>query len=385
MLLRIQSSQGFTFLGVVFLLIFHWGVDGAMAASRNLFPKTVIWLQNVGKQPVHADSGRVVRWMAENGNSFDPRGEFHIDLSLRVLEADETSRFRSFEKSEYYFDGECDDAAVPLPPGGTVEGNRSYRCEDGGDCHLIVIHRPSYRLFEMWKADISSGTADGGRFEGGCMAVWDFRLTYGWETGKEAPAGNWGRGLDCTSADAAGLPIAPLLFTSQELADGRIDHALRFVLPNRNIRSRVYTAPATHATVAAKGPESAPPYGARFRLKADRDLETAHPEVRFEKLPKGARVIVRALQQYGMFLADGGAIALTGESDYHSAVKYCGNAPPNRCDKNPGRLLHEHDLAFLRITDFEMLDSKAPVRTWQGDCRLRYKTDDKGRVVPVEQ
>ena len=32
-----------------------------------------------------------------------------------------------------------------------------------------------------------------------------------------------GRGLQCTSADAAGFPIAPLLFTADEVAAGHID------------------------------------------------------------------------------------------------------------------------------------------------------------------
>lgn len=380
---RIKSLARFPFSGVVLQLVFFMLVAGALAAPGNLFPKSVVWYQEVENEPVHPDSGKVVRWMAEDGNSFDPNDEFRIDLSLKILEADETARFRQFEKNENFFNGECDYVEVPIPPGGTVEGNPSYRCEDGGDCHLIVIHRPSMRLFEMWKADISSGTAGGGRFEGGCMAVWDLRRTYDWEPGKGKAMGNWGRGIDCTSADAAGFPIAPLLFTPEELADGSIDHALRFVLPNRNIRHSAYTAPATHATSAAKGPEFAPPYGARFRLKPDRDLEAAHPDIRFEKLSKGANVIIRALQQYGMFLADGGAIALTGQSDCHSEIKYCGKASRNDCDQNPARLLHEHDLKFLRITDFDMLDSKDATRIWKGDCRLRYQVDDKGRVVPA--
>jgi hypothetical protein len=76
------------------------------------------------------------------------------------------------------------------------------------------------------------------------------------------------------------------------------------------------------------------------------------------------------------FWPTGGAIALTGQSDHHSPIKYCGNVSRNRCDQNPQRLLHEHDLKFLRITDFEMIDHGRPVIEWKGDCR-RTTTESK--------
>ena len=45
-----------------------------------------------------------------------------------------------------------------------------------------------------------------------------------------------GRGDHCTSADAAGFPIAPLLFNADEvfaaLPSGDLGHAIRFILPN---------------------------------------------------------------------------------------------------------------------------------------------------------
>jgi len=353
----------------------------SIVEAGNLFPESVIWHQVVSREPVHEDSAKVIEWMARAGNSFDPDDEFRIDLSLRVLEAAGKTLFRDFETSEYFYPGECDRTPIPVPDVGAVEGNPTYRCDDGGDCHLIVIHPSSHRLFEMWKANLTAGTASGGRFEGGCLAVWDLTRTYGWIPGENA--GTWGRGLECTSADAAGLPITPLLFTPEELARGRIDHALRFVLPNRNIRHKAYTAPATHATSAASGPPTAPPYGARFRLKPDDDLQKAHPDVNLQHLSRGARVIMRALQQYGMFLADGGAIALTGQSDVFSPIQYCGGNGRIPCDENPDRLLHEHDLIFLRITDFDMLPSHSPVHIWQGDCRLDFNMDADGRVSPA--
>src|SRR5262249_19627493 len=98
-----------------------------------------------------------------------------------------------------------------------------------------------------------------------------------------------GRGEQCTSADAAGFPIAPLLFDADEVAAGQVDHATRSILPNATIRARESVHPATHGPRATSGPAEAPPYGARLRLRADYPLAS---------LPNdGARVVARAMQR----------------------------------------------------------------------------------------
>ena len=120
----------------------------------------------------------------------------------------------------------------------------------------------------------------------------------------------------------------------------------RFILPNARIRNRTYVSPATHSTGATGGPASAPPYGARFRLRADYPLETLPSE--------GARVVARAMQRYGMFLADAGNIALTAQSDQFSDIKWDG-------------LLNTRDLDAISVTDFEMIDAGERY-TFTGDC-----------------
>jgi serine/threonine-protein kinase len=183
----------------------------------------------------------------------------------------------------------------------------------------------------MWRANIVGGT-----FFGGCLAVWDMSRIYG-------PSG---RGDNCTSADAAGYPIAPLLFTADEVANGEIPHAIRFILPNSRIRNGVYVHPATHSTSAASAPSPAPPYGARFRLRADYPLSTLPNEA--------ARVVARALQRYGMFLADGGNVALTAQSDRFTTAKWSG-------------LLGSRDLQAIQVSDFVMVDGGTRV-PYTGDC-----------------
>ena len=65
-------------------------------------------------------------------------------------------------------------------------------------------------------------------------------------------------------------------------------------------------------------------------------------------------MVARALQKYGMFLADGGQIALTGRSDRTTTAKWDG-------------LLDAHDLSSLAVTDFEMIDGGERI-PYTGDC-----------------
>ncbi|HEU4457258.1 MAG TPA: hypothetical protein VFR81_29585, partial [Longimicrobium sp.] len=276
------------------------------------------------------ESAAVIAWLNSVGGWGG--GNMQIDFSLEVLQADATAPFRSFTPTGDFYDPDCDFAQVPVPAGGAIEGEAGYQCVGDGDCHLIVVHQPSKRLYEMWRANIDGANT----FYGGCLAVWDMRLTY--------PEN--GRGEQCSSADAAGFPIAPLLFSADEVAAGQINHAIRFILPNSRMRRRVYVHPATHSTFPTSGPATAPPYGARLRLRADFPLHTLPNE--------GARVVARAMQKYGILLADGGTIALTAQSDRFTTHKWAG-------------LLGPHDLRALKVTDFVMVNA-GPRFNYTGDC-----------------
>ena len=96
-----------------------------------------------------------------------------------------------------------------------------------------------------------------------------------------------------TSSDAAGLPILPSLVTYDEVQSGVIRHALRFTAPNTQ---RAHIWPARHNASDNSDPDL-PPMGLRLRLKADFDMSGFSPQV---------RVILQALKDYGMFLADNG-------------------------------------------------------------------------------
>ena len=300
-------------------------------AAGRYFPDDAVWFKDVRSSPVDPSSDAVIGFLQAAGWGL---GRFQVDFSIEVVQATADSPKMAFTPSpDYFYSPDCDQVEVPIPAGGAIEGEAGYACSDydNHDCHLIVADCATGQLYEMWKTNI-----DGDRFEGGCLAVWDMGRTYGPE----------GRGSQCSSADAAGYPIAQLLFTADEVAAGSIDHAIRFILPNDSIRNSGFVAPATHATRAGADPENGLLYGAHLRLRADYPLE---------RLPNEAsRVVARALQTHGMLLADGGNVALTAQSDRFSTAKWAD-------------LMGSRDLEAIQPNDFELLEM-GPEQPLTFDC-----------------
>lgn len=304
--------------------------DGSgLVAVPGWFDQVMAWDQPVLNLAPAAASGPIIADLVERGG-WGNGGVFQIDFSIEVLEATAGTPLVSWTPNGDWYETECDAAPVPVPAGGALEGEAGYACEGDGDCHLIVHDTATRTLYEMWRADFAGAPT------GGCLAVWHLDRAYD-ETL---------RGDQCTSADAAGLPIAPLLFTADEVAAGEVRHAIRFILPNSRIRNRTYVRPATHATGVASGGADSAPYGVRLRLRADFPVASLPSE--------GARVVARALQRYGMILTDGGQIALTARSDRFGTASWDG-------------LLGPHDLAALAVTDFDVVDLGA-THHWDGDC-----------------
>lgn len=315
------------------------GDDSTLCASQAeglYFPPDAIWYQDASNLPVAPDSDAITKWMVEAAppNGWGT-GTMRIDFSIAAVDAPAGTEKRSYAiDNDYYYSPDCDVAPIPLPPGGVVEDYphqlppadsfEGYDCsgfEDGADCHLIVVSRSEQRLYELYHATVDAQTD---AFTAGCLALWDTSKVYDLD----------GRGQQCTSADAAGFPIAPLLFSAEEVKAGEINHAIRFILPNSMIRAKKYVAPATHGTNTT-GPATAIPYGGHMRLRADYPIENLSP---------GAQVIARALQKYGMYLSDGGTIALTAQSDVFGCATW----------DEVG--VDAYALADLKATDFEVVD-----------------------------
>ncbi len=305
--------------------------SGTPNFGKGVFEADNPWTKDVSAEAKSPDSDKIVSWL--DGNGGWGTGELRIDFSIQVLAADASTEKREFEATGDFYEPDCDKVAFPVPDGGAIEGEDGYECTQDGDCHLLVVSEPEKKLYEMWRANISGGT-----FQGGCAAVWDLTKAYPDNL----------RGDDCTSADAGGFPIAAMVFSADEVAAGSVDHAVRFILPNERIRSNIYVHPGTHSTNATSGGADAPPYGVRLRLRADFPLDTLPSD--------GARVLAKALQKYGMLLADGGNIALTGASDRFTEHKW----------DEVG--VDSFALTSIKVTDMEVADMGDPIE-YTGDCK----------------
>jgi hypothetical protein len=105
-------------------------------------------------------------------------------------------------------------------------------------------------------------------------------------------------------ARACGFPLVAGLIRTEEIDAGRIDHALVIAYPG--LRSGWFTAPAS--TGSATGTPAGIPCGGRIQLD---------PSIDVQSLPgsRSAKIILRALQQYGAYVGDyAGSISLYAEN-----------------------------------------------------------------------
>jgi hypothetical protein len=271
-------------------------LTAATLAGCPLFPADFTTNQRVDHLPVAASSDAIVRSIGLDDN-------VHADFGSgrwegRPIGIPYTLVGRKTKRSRVRFDyaDESDRVRYPIPRGVRIEG--------GGDRHALLVDRSRCRLYELFAL-----RRENGRWHAGSGAVWSLRKP------KLRPAG-W------TSADAAGLPILPLL-----ARPGRIDHALRVTVSRSR---REYVWPARHFASDDDDP-SLPRMGERLRLKASVDISG---------FPRQARRVALALKRYGLIVADNG-------SDW-----FISGAPDRRWDND-----QLHALDVLSGRDFEVVDA----------------------------
>jgi hypothetical protein len=231
-----------------------------------VFPDDNAWHLNVSALPVHPKNAAWKR------ATHATRTMLHPDFGPPAygLPFDVVTSSHATTRVRFRYDDESDDVRYPFDAATPIEG--------GSDRHALMIDRDACVLYELFDARWNDGRPTAGS---GAM----FRMD-GAHANDLRPQG-W------TSADAAGLPIFPGLVRRDEVDAGAIDHALRFTV---SCTSDAYLWPARHA--AATGGRSCPPMGARFRLRGGTDLSGFSGD---------AKVILRAMQQYGLIVADNGS------------------------------------------------------------------------------
>jgi hypothetical protein len=276
-------------------------------AQSAMFSAAEPWTTDVSGAAPSDRSDAILRTLSDLGG-WGNDNVLQADFSIPVFSADSsTPRMEVVGTEDYCYGGpDCDSvpAQMPVPADANIEGSADLSCDpsgntDGqGDCHLLVVERDEQKLYEVYQ-----GNKTGDSIAANGFFVWDLTKAYPDNL----------RGEQCTSADAAGFPIAALTPTADEVASGTVDHALRFILPNDRMKADVYVHPATHAGGPESSEADAPPYGVRFRLKSDFD-ESGYTD--------SQKVILVALKTHGMLLSDGGDIALTFADDRTSTAKW---------------------------------------------------------------
>ena len=259
------------------------GADAARASagpheySCPIFPASNPLNQDISHAPVDPNSASYIAAIGADGHlhaDFGTNPSYGIPYTVVGARQPKVPiRFSEFGE-------ESDPGPYPVPGNAPVEG-----AGEEGDRHVLVLQKGTCKLYELYAARRS-----GAGWEAGSGAVFDLR------SNALRPEG-W------TSADAAGLPIFPLLVRYPEVQAGRIDHALRVTVQSTQ---RGYIHPATHFASDSSDP-SLPPMGLRLRLKASFSLAGYHGE---------ALVVLRALKRYGLIVADNGSSwYITGAPD----------------------------------------------------------------------
>src|SRR5579862_2790020 len=278
----------------------------------SLFPRNNIWNADISTLPVDANSDAYVASIG-TGAPLHPdfgSGLYNgqpIGIPYTVVPA-----IQPLVPITFLYADESDPSPYPIPPFAPIEGGTAPG-RGVGDRHVLIVEAGTCRLYEIFDAHRQRR---GASWTGGSGAVWDL-------------SSNALRPSTWTSADAAGLPMLPGLVRYDEVAAGLIQHAVRFTAPQTQ---QAFVWPARHFASSSTDP-SLPPMGIRLRLKASIDISA---------FSTANQVILTALKQYGMLLAD------NGSSWFISGVP---DARWNNDDL--------HALTQLHGADFEVVDESS--------------------------
>jgi len=259
------------------------GQEGSLNGYVPFGPSS-LWNKNIAASPVDPNSTAIIDFIG-SGEPLHPdfgSGTYQgqsIGIPYVVAPMTQSGVSITYTQSP----DESDPGPMPIPSNAQIEG---FPNPGDGDRHVLVLDPANCWLYELY----SSYPNTNGTWKAGSGAAWDL------EKSEYRP---WG----WTSADAAGLPIFAGLVRYDEILNGSINHAIRVTLQNSR---QAFTLPATH-WAANSSSSLAAPMGMRLRLKAS---------VNISGFSKTNQIILTALKNYGMIMADNGSnMFLTGTTD----------------------------------------------------------------------
>src|SRR5438128_7956750 len=230
-------------------------------AGCPVFPLDNAWNRAISSEPVDPLAASHLAFIVAGPLHLHPAFGGQYGRPFVIVPADQPRVPVSF-----LYASQSEPGPYPFPPAVPIQANE--------DRHATVLVRDECRIYETYNTYASASG-----FRADCGAIFDL------VSGAPRPDG-W------TSATAAGLPILPGLARYDEAVEqGEVRHALAFVAGGT---AHAYVAPATHSSGSTNA-AYAPPMGLRVRLQADFDLSPFNG---------ASRVILGALQKYGMFVTD---------------------------------------------------------------------------------
>jgi hypothetical protein len=182
-------------------------------------------------------------------------------------------------------------AMVPIPPGAAPDPQ--------SDHHMLIVDRVANTEYGMWDVAFANGA-----WTCGLGALLDLG-----GTGVRPLAKDSNPWWEAHGPRACGFGLSAGLIRPEEIAAGRIDHALVVAYPH--IRAGMYVQPASTAQ-AANGSgaqkDRGIPCGGRIQLDPSIDVDAL-------AVSTAGKAIFRALQIYGAFVGDySGALSLYGDN-----------------------------------------------------------------------
>lgn len=237
------------------------------------FPADSVWNTPITSLPVDAHSSTWLAAMNASGTflhpDYGPSGaSVPYGIPWTVV-----SNSTPVTNINFLYASESDRGPYPFTASTPIEGGAG----SSGDRHAIMVNSATCTLYELWDARYQSSGSTAGS-----GAMWSLTAD------RLRPAG-W------TSADAAGLPILPLLVNYDQVSSGALDHAIRVTAA---CTQQAYVWPARHE--AGQANTSCPPMGARFRLSAGFHLPAT-------QCSAFCQTVLTAMKTYGLVVADNGS------------------------------------------------------------------------------
>lgn len=254
------------------------GMPGEVGGCK-MFPGNDDWNLDISTLPADATWTQKVQTLVGDAKIHPDYGADGADLyGIPLNVVPETQALVPVVFEDYPEESDQGPYPFPVPAAVHIEGNTPESCD--GDCHLLVVQRGSCLLYEGYACEYRQSAwhcANGAKWSLNAVAYGQRKTGF-------------------TSADAAGLPIAPGVLRYDEVRAGEVTHALRFTL---DCTTNKFVKPASHQAVPGGcNPADGPPMGTRVRLKPSYDAS---------KLSRSAQVVIAGMKKYGMILADNGS------------------------------------------------------------------------------